>query len=474
MLKNDKILLSVIILVSAGILTVLGIWLRNSYHNHRSFIVSQADQTLTNVLYDYVSERNLPVSRQRVDYHRQLVTDITERYPIVNRDTVLALLNRSFETRQDSLKQQTYENTTPQRGRRGRTMIPWFLHSRELDITALDLGTLSDLYRAELQDIGIENLDFTLMLNPISREQINQGRPTYPIFAQMRTRPILVEQEGSVFFYADLDHLWKNILVKMAGQLLFALLLVLALIGAFVSLWKTVQKQKKLATLQKTFVNNMTHELKTPISTVTAALEAIQRYGAKDDKVRMARYLDLSRRELEHLTEIVERVLRFNSNDSQGIQLSKTEFDLVEVAKNVITANQLTAAEGTHIELTSTQKKIPVHADLAHVRNILSNLIDNAIKYSSQPAQVSVVLSETEDKIEIAVSDQGIGIPKTYQKDIFTIFFRVPKGEIYHTKGFGLGLAYVKQVVDQHGGSITVSSEENQGSTFTIILPKAL
>lgn len=473
MLKNHKILLVVVVLATAGMLSVLGIWLANSYRQHSRFVLAQADQALLNVFYDYIVDRDFPIAKGRSNAHKFLAEAIAQRYPSVQADSVLKLVEEYYESRQDSLRARSNQaSARADRRRGGRALNPWFLHSRAINVDDTDLDTLSTRYQVELASMDVEDLRFSLELRPLSRKELGHHRASKTLFEASYTRPILVDPEDNLYLYAVFKDLWKVIIVKIAWQLLFALALILTLAGAFFALFSTVRKQNRLAILQRTFVNNMTHELKTPISTVMAALEAIQRYGAKDDKQRMERYLELSKRELEHLTQIVERVLQFNANASRGVVLDKSEFDLVDLARTAADACLLSAPEHTAVEVLPSADAIKVYADRPHIHNVLTNLIDNAIKYSMSPARVAVRIWEAPNKVCFSVEDNGIGIPKAYLDDVFDIFFRVPSGEIYNTKGFGIGLAYVKQVVEQHGGEISVHSEEGRGSKFTVILPK--
>jgi signal transduction histidine kinase len=216
----------------------------------------------------------------------------------------------------------------------------------------------------------------------------------------------------------------------------------------------------------------MTHELKTPVSTVMAAVESIQRFGAQDDKERMNRYLAVSRQELEHLSNMIERVLQVDVAETNGVQLEKSWFNLNQLIDECTENAKIFAKKKVEIVKSSSGTDFNFLADQAHIKNVISNLLDNAIKYAGDEVHIKIDLQEKDKSFILSISDNGIGIPKTYQKGVFDLFFRVPSGDIHNVKGFGLGLAYVKQIVQQHQGTIDLSSEESVGSTFVIELPK--
>ena len=281
-----------------------------------------------------------------------------------------------------------------------------------------------------------------------------------------------MDQSENLYLEVDFINPTVYLLKQIGWQLLFSLILIIALIGTFWTLLVTIRKQQHLAMMRKAFVNNMTHELKTPVSTVMAAIESIQRYGAKDDKERMNRYLAISRQELEHLSDMIERVLQVDVAETNGVLLEKTWFDLESLIDESMENAKLFAKKEVDIQKTTSGNSFQIFADQAHIKNVISNLLDNAIKYAGDQVKINIALSENGDRYKLSIQDNGIGIPKAYQKGVFDLFFRVPSGNVHNVKGFGLGLAYVKQIVQQHQGTIDLSSEESVGSTFVIDLPK--
>lgn len=477
MLKNHKVLALLIVIITAGILSVLSFWLVNTYNDHRELTFAKADQALLSTLNDYYARHDITANNSRNSYQKNLAEDINRTYPNIAIDSIYAWMEKNATRRQDSIRRQYREmhrDNPKERNehRKPREINHWMLQGRDAQLSAAALDTLLMEYKQELayQEIRLANVQ--LQLHKIERKGYQDPREirTNEI---MTTRPILINAENNTYLYAELTQIWKHILSNMLGQILFSFLLLVALIGTFLALFKTIRKQNKLAILRQSFVTNMTHELKTPLSTVTAAVEALQRSGAKNDPERWNRYLTISKRELEHLSQMVENVLQFNSNVRSGIDFTYTEFDLSALLQEIVDSFQLINTAKIELALPTEQPVVLLNGDLAHLRNTFSNIIDNAIKYNqSTSPQVTITLTRKDKAIQIRISDNGIGIPKVYHKNIYDLFFRVPNGELYSVKGFGLGLAYVQQVVHQHGGHIVVDSTEGTGTTFTISLPQ--
>jgi signal transduction histidine kinase len=215
----------------------------------------------------------------------------------------------------------------------------------------------------------------------------------------------------------------------------------------------------------------MTHELKTPIATVYAAVEAMQNFNALNDQKKTQNYLDISKQELQRLSDLVEKVLHIASEENEEIEIFREETDLNEVIDSIITNHQLKTNRPVQFRYDNLLGDRLVFVDRTHISNAISNLVDNAIKYSGDHPAVSIRCSIENGILTIRVKDNGIGIPRMYQENIFDAFFRVPTGNLHNVKGFGLGLSYVKKIIMLHGGTITVTSEQEKGSEFIIHIP---
>ncbi|HTF03110.1 MAG TPA: HAMP domain-containing sensor histidine kinase, partial [Bacteroidia bacterium] len=237
----------------------------------------------------------------------------------------------------------------------------------------------------------------------------------------------------------------------------------------------TIFRQKKLSEIKNDFISNMTHELKTPISTISLACEVLGDDTIEKSRERTDRYLGMIKEENKRLSVLVENVLQTAILDKGNFKLKPTPLDIHEMIRNVV-ANVQLAVDKREGEISAdlrAQKTI-IEADRTHVQNVIYNLVDNAIKYSPENPSIRIFTCDFMDAIEICVQDNGIGIARDNQKKIFEKLYRVPTGNIHDVKGFGLGLSYVKAIIEKHGGSVWVESEPGKGSRFYVRLPYKL
>lgn len=230
-------------------------------------------------------------------------------------------------------------------------------------------------------------------------------------------------------------------------------------------------RQKKLTDIRTDFVNNMTHELKTPISTIGLSAEAISLAAVQDDKSRLNQYIGIIKSENGRLKTQVERVLQIASLTPKKVQLKNDKMDIHELLKTAAETFQVQAADKDGILTFNPGAQFHnVKGDVVHITNVIHNLLDNAIKYAEHNPHVNVRTSNDGDKnLLVEVSDNGVGISRQHQKMIFEKFYRVPTGDLHSVRGFGLGLFYVKTILKAHKANIKVHSEPGKGSTFTLI-----
>ena len=272
-------------------------------------------------------------------------------------------------------------------------------------------------------------------------------------------------------------------LLKQVGfTLASSALLMLTVIGCFSYAIHTIFRQKKLSEMKNDFINNMTHEFKTPIATVSMACEALGDPEVSRQPNILQRYLGIIREENVRLGQQVEKVLQIARLDRQKLELKPEPINIHQLIERIAEKQQLqlggrpSGDRGT-INLQLNAEAPVVEADPMHLNSIISNLLDNAIKYSPQEATVNISTSDfgkSNDNafLQLVVEDRGIGISRENLSKIFDKFYRVPTGNIHNVKGFGLGLAYVKFSVEAHGGSIRAESKVGQGSRFIVQLPK--
>ena len=252
---------------------------------------------------------------------------------------------------------------------------------------------------------------------------------------------------------------------------LFAIILfVIIFFGFSISV---IFKQKKLSEIRNDFINNMTHELKTPIATIGLSSETLMNLDPENAKDKLLRYASIIYKENKRLESQVERVLNVATLDRTEIKLNRTVFDvheIIEEAAENFEFNQLEELGGT-IQLELNADNPILNTDQVHITNIVNNLVDNAIKYCDKTPEIIIFSTNLKGKISITIKDNGKGISRENLKHIFDKFYRVPTGNLHDVKGFGLGLFYVKTIIEELGGTISVKSILGKGSEFTISLP---
>ena len=253
-----------------------------------------------------------------------------------------------------------------------------------------------------------------------------------------------------------------------------AILFTLIIITAFYLTVSTMLKQKKLSEIKNDFINNMTHEFKTPLATISLAVDALRNEKVVNDKEKMGYFSTIIKEENKRMNRQVETILKAALMDKQEVQLLMRPVHAHEIIKDVVDnfALQLEEKNGK-AELLLNAENDFIEADEVHFSNLINNLIDNAIKYSKedQPPVINITTSSTAKNFVIVIEDNGIGMNKETVKRVFEKFYRAHTGNIHNVKGFGLGLSYVKTMVEAHGGDIKVDSILGKGSTFTIELP---
>ena len=263
------------------------------------------------------------------------------------------------------------------------------------------------------------------------------------------------------------------LLQSMSGVVAISILFIATIIFVFWYSLNVILKQKQLAIVKNDFINNMTHELKTPISTISLACEVLKDKDIPKTEDRLSHYVEVINEENKRLGTLVENVLQSAVWDRPDFKLNKVNLDVHEVINGIVSrfAVQVEAKEGEVITELNALDTL-VEADKIHFTNAISNLVDNAIKYCSTKPRIVISTKNVESGIAISVSDNGIGIGKEEQKKIFEKLYRVHTGNLHDVKGFGLGLSYVKAIVDQHQGEIQVKSQLGEGSTFILFIPK--
>ena len=263
--------------------------------------------------------------------------------------------------------------------------------------------------------------------------------------------------------------------MEMWAPLLVNFALVLLIVIAFVFMYKTILTQKKLSELKNDFISNMTHEFKTPISTISLACQAMNDKDMMGETALEATspYVKMIVSENERLGILVERILQSATLDRKEVRVRNEELNLNEIVLDIAQRAKFGIANAMgEINVSVPDEMITTVGDRLHVTNMISNLIDNAVKYSNDKPNVDVALYRSGKNTVISVKDQGIGIKKEHINKIFDKLYRIPTGNVHNVKGFGLGLSYVKAIADLHGWTVTVKSKFGSGSEFTVTIPE--
>lgn len=331
----------------------------------------------------------------------------------------------------------------------------------------ITIKEISNRYRSLLVQEGID-VPFSIHILPADTIERPYGpfprNPEDNIVSVGFTKPVSYQ----LLFK---DNTWY-LLKRITQPIMVSLLLLGLTIFSFLVLYKNQKQQQKLAQIKNDFINNMAHELKTPISTVSLAIETLRDFDVLEDSQTAREYLDISAGELQRLDLLVDKVLKLSMFEKSGVSLNKEPLNLLSLVKSVIASMRL-QFDNQHaaLALESSGRNFLVTADKVHITSMIYNLIDNALKYSIHDPVIQIGVRDQGDYIELQVTDQGRGIPKEYEKKIFEKFFRVPDGNHHNVKGYGLGLSYVSYIVQRHSGLIAVKSEPGEGSTFLIKLP---
>ena len=261
------------------------------------------------------------------------------------------------------------------------------------------------------------------------------------------------------------------LLKKILPNILFSIFL-LGIVG--LAFWTLIQnwiKQQELVKTKSEFINNMTHELKTPLATVGVALEAIADFDPVEDAAKTKEYVDISRNEVNRLSLLVDKVLNIAQFESENPNLNLETIDLSTIIEKITRSMKVTLNNKAATLNIDIEDDLFLPGDPVHLSNVIYNMLDNALKYSAQQPTISIAAKKENDLINLSIKDNGTGIAPEHLKYIFDRFYRIPTQDRHNVKGHGLGLSYVKEIVKLHGGSISAKSTVGEGSQFIIALP---
>lgn len=337
----------------------------------------------------------------------------------------------------------------------------------------VSVETLQKLLATDLNEYGVKTpFEFNVYSNGLATKIKSEHfrfdkNATYTI-------PIFIDNDGNNKYslLITFPQKIKFLFSELVGITLLSIIFTLIIIIAYANALNQLIRQRQISEIKTDFINNMTHEFKTPIATINLALDAIKNPKVIDDKEKVFRYLQMIRDENKRMHAQVENVLRISKLERKELDIAKESQNVHEIIEDAI--------EHVNLIIEDRNGTITTHFDAnrttillndVHFTNVIVNILDNAIKYSPEKPMIDIYTENLKDFILIKIKDQGSGMSKVAQKRIFEKFYREHTGDLHNVKGHGLGLAYVKRIVDDHNGQIFVESEKGKGSTFIIKVP---
>ncbi|RNC89852.1 MAG: sensor histidine kinase [Allomuricauda sp.] len=523
---NKKLFVLLVILMSlslVGIIFVQGYWIKTS--------VEDKEEQFSNAVVAILDEVADKVeSRERKDYYDRFASQIDSAgTPISTQLSNFFFVDRDLNSNEilfysHGILEEDYgisstffdnfseEDTTRIKNYTSKRTTTIFKEDYGLDgkrykltpIQKLErIGGLSRMEQAQFDDVFMERAkrvpihmrvskqELELLL---SRELENRGMDLdyeYGVYSQgyptkvkskkfkfgqtsMYKAPIFKDSEGDTNFSLLLTFPKKKrfLLQSIMGMALLSLIFTLVIVIAYSSAIYQLIKQKQISEIKSDFINNMTHEFKTPIATINLAVEAIRNPKSIEDKDKVLRYLGMIKDENKRMHAQVENVLRISKLEKNQLDISKDRVDAHDIIQDAITHVELIVKDrGGYVESNLKAERSDVLANDMHLTNVIVNILDNAIKYSPEAPKIDVSTELAKSYIIIKIKDQGAGMSKAVLKKVFEKFYREHTGDVHNVKGHGLGLAYVKRIVDDHQGEVYAESEKGKGSTFYIKLP---
>ncbi len=466
--KGFILIIVVLTIALIGLMVIQSYWIRSAIIVKQSNFIRDVNGAISNVVYKLERIEAANQLKNRINYMQQqqkwlysydsLSRNVTKDKSIISDPNEAARYFRRSQMAQELLQNMIFDYSNLPVEKR--------ITSEELD----------SLISGELKNKGINtNYEFGVF-SPLRNIMPIQKTGKYP-------KELLNEGFSFALFPNDMfnnhDYLMvyfpyeKRFLISQLWQTLsISIVFIIIIILSFAYTVITILRQKKVSEMKNDFINNMTHEFKTPISTISLACEAL---GDKDiikSENLYNNYINVINEENRRLGSMAERILQSASLEKGQILLKREQVDVHEIIEETINNIKLQVEKkGGFIKTRLKAASHSINADRVHLTNVIFNLLDNANKYTPVTPEIVVTTENSFSGLLISVQDNGIGISRSNQKKIFEKLYRVPTGNIHNVKGFGLGLSYVKTIIEEHGGKITLESEINKGTKFVIYLP---
>lgn len=469
--KLTALIISLVTIASIGLLFIQVYWIKNALQVRRAVFNRDVNQAMHQVTFAldkiryqdyYLHSREFYKKNQNVyaifdSINQAFYSHLT---PMVNADDIARFLQKRNQLNQAYQK-----------------LFNSFREVNDTDFFTKNKPVIDSLITTYLNQRNIKTPYEYGIFNPFKNAMIFQSTGKYPNQLLNNSfvynlSPIGNNMELPLKFLIYFPKEQSFIISSLYKLLFVSILLFVIVIGSFYFSIHIIQRQKKLSEMKNDLINNMTHEFKTPISTISLACEVLGDKDIQKSDDVYQQYIKIINEENKRLRTMSEEILRSATIEHGKLQLHMEHLNLDELIKNAVKSKILSAQNKGGTIITTLDTKNPkVYGDKVHITNIFTNLIDNAIKYNLKEPVVEVSSKNLKQGILVSVKDNGIGISKSNQKKIFDKLYRVPTGNIHNFKGFGLGLNYVKAIVEQHSGKITVESELGKGSIFHVYLP---
>jgi len=470
---NRRITISIIIMISIaliGLMLIQGYWIRNAYRVNQAYFI----RTIHEAAYDVIIglekkemavelERSRRVAGEAREYHNAVDSVnrmmLQQMQAIRTRKDLEVFYNKFFLTR-DLMEEMIIKP--------GQVPIERKVNMPELD-SLLDASFASRDLNTPFE-FGIFSTQRDSLIFQKSGEYRNklldpQESFHFELFPDdMRANPDLL----MLYFPKERQYL----IGRVWSMLLISIVLIIIIILSFTYTFLMFNRQRKLSELKTDFINNMTHEFKTPVSTISLACEALNDKDIKKSEELYHNYIQIISEENQRLGLMAEQILQSAKLEKGDLVLRKEPTDVHDILNEVIkTISMQVEIKDGRITKDFQAMKSVVEVDRMHLSNAILNLLDNANKYSPNKPQIKVATGNLDHWLIISIEDNGIGIRKSDQKKIFEKLYRVPEGNVHNFKGFGLGLSYVKTIVEKHGGHVRLESELKKGTRFDVLLP---
>jgi len=338
----------------------------------------------------------------------------------------------------------------------------------------IDAGQLEFFLQKEFEALAL-NIDFEYAIFDCSSDEMVYGNYcTYSVEPKDNVELGKLPKYDQFTYYFGVKFPARSsyLLGEMQLSILFTIMLFITILFFAYAMF-VILRQRRLSQMQKDFINNMTHEFKTPISTIKISADVFLNNKSIQKDSRLMQYANIIKEQNQRLNDQVEKVLQLAKIERDSFKLNIEKVDLNELLISTLQSVELKVAEKEGVLRNNLKANKPViHADKLHLSNIIYNLLDNAVKYRQEKPEISVETSDFGDKILLKVIDKGIGIPKEDQSKVFDKFYRIPTGNIHNVKGFGLGLFYVKKICDAHDWKINLESEPDKGTAISILMKR--